>query len=480
LTNSAKLETVAWERPAILHAPTVWRDSSGPEALALAASAGLYLDAWQAWYLDQALREADGYWAASEVGINVPRQNGKGAILEARQITGLFLLREPLQIHTAHEFKTCYEHFLRVKSLIQSTPDLHRYVKKYREGSGEQSIELVSGERIRFLARSKNAGRGFSAPTIYLDEAYALVPGEIAAIQYAQSSFEATAQLWLFSSQALKTSTVFRGLRSRAILAAEGKSDEPRLLYAEWAALRDGNRNDPKQWARANPGFPHRIGPEAIKTELRTAGNNPELLANFDRERLGIIDESEDGAETVVDLALWASLAMSWAMTDPVALVLDVSPDDRNATLAAVEPDGDGLFHIDIVRRGEGTAWLVEACEKACNASGLSVSIDAKGPAGAHLHRLRAAGVPVAEVSSVEVGRAASSFIAAVNARRVRHLGNTSLANALTGATRTESGDSPGRWSRRTSTVDITPLVASSIALALAEAAPNLRPLFAN
>jgi hypothetical protein len=32
----------------------------------------------------------DGKWAAFEVGLDVSRQNGKGGILEARELAGLF------------------------------------------------------------------------------------------------------------------------------------------------------------------------------------------------------------------------------------------------------------------------------------------------------------------------------------------------------------------------------------------------------
>jgi hypothetical protein len=54
---------------------------------------------------------ADGKWAAFEVGLNVARQNGKGSILEARELAGLFLLGERLIIHSAHEFATSLEAF---------------------------------------------------------------------------------------------------------------------------------------------------------------------------------------------------------------------------------------------------------------------------------------------------------------------------------------------------------------------------------
>jgi len=69
------------------------------------------LDDWQRFALDCALGErADGKWAAFEVGIVVPRQNGKGAILEARELAGLFLFDEQLILHSAHEFKALDVH----------------------------------------------------------------------------------------------------------------------------------------------------------------------------------------------------------------------------------------------------------------------------------------------------------------------------------------------------------------------------------
>ena len=74
--------------------------------------AGLFLDDWQQFVLRHALGErADGKWAAQTVGLTVGRQNGKGSILEARELAGLFLLGEQLIIHTAHLQKTATQHF---------------------------------------------------------------------------------------------------------------------------------------------------------------------------------------------------------------------------------------------------------------------------------------------------------------------------------------------------------------------------------
>ena len=52
------------------------------------------------------------------------RQNGKGTILEALELAALFLFPDVrLILHSAHEFKTAAEAFLRVRTLIEDNPD---------------------------------------------------------------------------------------------------------------------------------------------------------------------------------------------------------------------------------------------------------------------------------------------------------------------------------------------------------------------
>jgi hypothetical protein len=71
----------------------------------LASIAGLHLDEWQQNVIIGSLGEVrPGKWAAFEVGAVVPRQNGKGSILEARELAGMFLFDEKLIIHSAHDF----------------------------------------------------------------------------------------------------------------------------------------------------------------------------------------------------------------------------------------------------------------------------------------------------------------------------------------------------------------------------------------
>ena len=87
--------------------------------------------------LESGLRRRGGKWAAFEVGLIVARQNGKGTVLEALELAALFLFPDVrLILHSAHEFKTAQEAFLRVRALIEDNPDFDRAGVADPDGGG--------------------------------------------------------------------------------------------------------------------------------------------------------------------------------------------------------------------------------------------------------------------------------------------------------------------------------------------------------
>jgi phage terminase large subunit-like protein len=177
--------------------------SAGQEAIELAATAGLQLDPWQRNILRHSLGErTDGTWTAFEVAVIVSRQNGKGAILEARELAGLILFGERLILHSAHEMKTASEAFRRVRDLFTNYDDLRRRVAKVTLQRGDEGIELKNGARLRFVARSPGSGRGFSGDCVILDEAYAVTADQIDAMLPTLSA-RPNPQVWYTSSPPL-------------------------------------------------------------------------------------------------------------------------------------------------------------------------------------------------------------------------------------------------------------------------------------
>jgi hypothetical protein len=107
------------QEPRICHYPE-YVSSAGVEAIELAQLAGIHLDPWEILVLMHSLGERpDGKWAAFEIGLDVPRQNGKGTVEEVREMTGAILLGEKLIIHSAHEQATASEQFLRLLERLE-------------------------------------------------------------------------------------------------------------------------------------------------------------------------------------------------------------------------------------------------------------------------------------------------------------------------------------------------------------------------
>lgn len=445
------------QTPRVLHRPTGALSSSGAEAVALAKLAGLELDPWQQMALDVSLGErADGSWAAFEVGLVVGRQNGKGSVIEARELAGLFLFDEELIVHTAHVFSTAKEGFRRIRRLIEGTPDMAAKVAQIRQSNEEVSIELRSGQRLRFLARNSVTGRGLTGDCVILDEAYRLGPDEMGALLPTLSA-RPNPQIWYTSSAAKRDSVQLHQTRRRALARS---SD--RLAWLEWSidpALDD--EDDPAAWAKANPALGRRISLEFIRGEREAL--DP---AEFRRERLGVPDEPTGTVQPAIDPVRWAKLAgPDSEPAGPVAFTVDVAPGGRDASIAMGGLTADGRIHAELIDARPGTDWIdARRAELEDRWPGAVWALDPASPA----LELRTGGV-WHELTAKDVGEAFAALTAGVRDgtllwRTTEQLEPKLLA-AMAGAVKQDYADGAARWSRRRSGVDISPLVALTLAV---------------
>lgn len=427
--------------------------SSGEEAIALAASAGLHLDPWQQTVLRQALGERpDGQWAARDVGLIVPRQNGKGAVLEALELAALFLFGERLVLHTAHEMKTAKNHYERMQALIRGAPFLDAQVKQWRNSNEEISIELVDGAKLRFIARSTGSGRGFSAHRLICDEAMILTPESLSALLFTLA-VAPNPQTWYVGSAGFETSALLARMRDRGAAGTD-----PGLAYFEWSAVDDAELDDEAAYAAANPALGRRLRLETVRTERASL---PEV--QFARERLGIW--APTGGETVIDATAWAALAdRTSVLTEPAVLSIDVNPDRTVATVGGASARADGTVHVEAVENRAGTGWVVDRVAGICaQRTVTAVVVDSAGPAAALRQALQAREVPVVEIGAREYSQACGAFYDAVQDGSLRHRGQQNLESAVDAARKRALGDS-WAWHRRNARSDITPLVAVTLA----------------
>ena len=444
---------------------------------------GFDLDEWQQLVLRESLGESrPGSWAAIEVGLVVSRQNGKGAILEARELVGLFLLQEPLLIHSAHQFKTAQEHFLRLSGRIEDVPELKRRVKAIRTGAGEQGIILKSGARLRILARKGGSGRGFSAPFVAFDEAMDLPESTVGDMIPTQSAMRRR-QRWYTGSAVDQfehpDGIVFARVRERGI-----RGGDKRLAFFEWSVdvddpekLTPGEMLDDHVIATANPGYNIRISREAVEEELASLAPRTAAVERFGAGDWPAVDGA---AQHVISIDRWLELVDDAStITGKPVLCFDVSPTREFAAIAAAALRADGLIHVEVLDHGRGTGWIVDRlAELKHQLKPAAILCDGVGPASSLLPELQGRRITIESVTATEHGQACGLFFDAVEDRKVRHLGTQELLSALKGAAKRPLGEA-WAWSRRNSTVDITPLVACTLAYSKAAAVRKSRPLVA-
>lgn len=477
------------QRPRISHLQS-GIGTLGREAVELAALAGLELDPWQQWVLEQSLmqkaelfyngetKEWQNKWAAKDVGLVVARQNGKGSILEAREIAGLFLLGEKTIIHSAQDFATSGEHYRRLESLIRGTRELDAEVKGYYQSNGKEAIELKNGNRIVFKTRTAKLGRGFSPQLVVLDEAMFLDEVAMAALLPTLSAQD-NPQIWYTGSAGTLDSTEFGRVRNRALTG-----DDPFLFFAEWSidycnifCPIDCTEHDPidtvESYAKANPGLGIRISVDTVRGEQLQMSKD-----KFLRERMSVGTWPEDSD-------MWGMIPeRSWkSVEDPnseikskFVLAVDTNPDRTYSSIVAAGQNDDDMTHVEVTGDEDGlhyrpgVQWVIPTIQAiALKGKPVCVVIDKASPAGTFIDQLEDLGIEVISPLAREYAQACGDFHTSVVPKRgeqttLAHIGQTPLYYAVAGAAKRDLADS-WAWSRANSAVDISPLVAATLAM---------------
>ncbi|MFI7339579.1 hypothetical protein ACIBUY_16805 [Streptomyces sp. NPDC050085] len=181
----------------------------------------------------------------------------------------------------------------------------------------------------------------------------------------------------------------------------------------------------------------------------------------------------------------WRALAVADAERGQgVAFALDMTPERSPAAICAAFPWRGGV-HVTVVDHRPGTGWIVQRARELHERWGPRCwMVDGAGPAGSLIAALEddedGIGVTVVQPKAREVAAACGQFYDAVAAQEITHFDDAPLASALAGAQKRPLGDA-WAWARRIVSVDISPLVAATLAkwrlgaeVEEEEGAPNL------
>lgn len=479
------------QRPRLESVPPIRFNNASRDCIALAQKAGLFLDDWQQYVLKGMLGQDENHmWSAFEVLIIVSRQNGKGSILEARELFGLFVLpSDKLLIHTAHEHKTSAEHFMRVWSLVENNPEFSKQVKRHSTAYGREFIETIAkptiilgaggrqvrsrgSKRLIFIARSGGSGRGFTGDFIAYDEDMILDAAKVSA-SLPSLSARPNPQVVYAGSAGLETSTQLANVRRRGVAGTS-----KRLAFYEWSIdphdadcpkdCKDHAGDDPdseESVAKANPAYNIRITPRFIETEKEAfEGMREEYL----RERLGVGTYPAPADGWLVIPKAWYQKCTDKTDNPPRVqspiFAIDASPNRKHAAIAVAGRRPDKLTGIQITDYRDDIKWVVDRAVQIHEKwKPKAWIVDKRAAAGSLVTELTNAGLPIEWLQASQVAHASGLFYDGFKEGDIRHYGQDELRNALAGADTRKLSES-WAFDRVNSGVDISPLMAAALA----------------
>lgn len=398
-------------------------------ALPMFEQLGLTAKEWQEPIVEAALaRDKRDKYLYREVGLSVPRQNGKSFIVCLICVYCGLVLGERIA-YTAHRNDTAGEMFESISRILESEDapkDITDAVSKIRKANGQWGVYFKNGGFIRFTTRSSGLGRGRGFERLILDEAQDLTSSELASIASTLSANKnKNAQVIYLGTPPDPESEgeVFEGMHNSV-----HRGESPNTAWFEWSVDEAGDKHDESRWYLTNPSLDDLLDIEYIR-EVEASRLDAETFA---RERLGWWAES-GSYEKVIDAVAWGKCEVEIApQCGRVAYGVKFSTTGRHAALCAAameegKPPHVELVHIFDVTHGMGklAQALYSGVRTAC-----CFMVDGRGNAETLAQRVMSMGAPADYCVVAKTGdviQAASSMKDAVLAHQITHVQDDKL-----------------------------------------------------
>jgi hypothetical protein len=262
------------------------------------------------------------------------------------------------------------------------------------------------------------------------------------------------------------------GDRSMAYFEHSAEGDHPATIDPEVL-------DDPAAWEQAIPALGIRIAVESVQNERDAMG-----ARQFAVERLGIgaWSETDDTNLHPISPERWKKcIDPTSAPLDPVSFAFDVTPDHSTTSVAVAGRRQDGKWHVGVIKQLEGTDGIPDYLAKLVRENRTAaIFCDASNVAAASLlpalAKLKVPGTkpgksPVKAVTANEHGQACARLQDAVGSQgesQVFHHDTLCVTAAIDGGRKRTIGDGGWAWARVNSGVDISPIVAITLALSAA------------
>lgn len=397
----------------------------------------------------------------STIVLSVPRRAGKSTLVLAANLDRLDVIPDARCWYTCANGREVAAKLFRDEWEPMVAPLSRLY--RVRKSQGSEGVHKRRGSsRLQLFAPTATALHSTNVDTATVDEAFAADIDEGEGIMSGITPAQLTRpwrQTWIVSAGGTIASTWW----DRWLTA--GAQGLPGVAMFDWgadASAPDYDPANPAVWASAHPTAGIAFPMSVLEAEwgLRTDD------AAFERAYLNVWPRpSEALTASGVDLDAWRTASAPTVAPGRVtAIALDVAGDRSSASLAVAGPHATDPARIAVEVTWTGRVADLAAAVRAARAAHRGVPVVADSLVAASVvAELARAKVVVDPVGAGDHARACGHFTDRLTAATITHRAQAVLDDAVMGAARRPLGDA-WLWSRRRSTVDISPLVAVTLA----------------
>lgn len=444
------------------------RKTIGPEVAEVSRRLGYTPMPWQeeAWDVQYELDD-DGFLYYREARISVPRQSAKTTSTLVRQVHRCLRSEDlgwgarPVCAFTAQHARDARMKMMHDWAPAVQRSELAEDLQRFLRGAGQESLEWKNGARMICFPPNATGAHGSTFDLVDIDEAFAFADNR--AEQGARHAMitRPSPQIVIQSTAGTNESTYLKAKvddgRERVSTGADGH-----VFYLEYSVGPEDDIHNPDHWWRWMPALGFTISPAAVQLEHDTLDED-EFYRAFGNGWTGSTTQ-------IIPAVKWAEgNAPKEPRTGKVWMAVDVSPGlaghGRSASIATASYRGDSNIFVEVIESGAGFTWVADKLGELTRQHRVEkVYVDTTGPVGQILKDIERKSVAKVEVvDSRGMANACGRFHQGVLDGTVKHRDQDLLNAAVAGADKRILEDS-WAWKRRTSTADISPLVACTLA----------------
>lgn len=473
LVDSSRRSQTCEPRWATQRTPDRW--TFGRRVAAVAEKLGKPLMPWQRMVADVAgemVQDEDtGVWvpAYDEVLVTIPRQNGKTTLKLGWLIDRLVLWeawdgKPQTAVYTAQTGSEARQKFRDDWIPMWRESPWWEAVVRPRYAGDNFGMDMRGGGWVKVLNSSESAGHGKTIDLALMDEIFADADSSREQAMTPAMITRVDNQTFMASTAGDGKSTFLNSKTDagRASVAADRRRG---IAFFEWSADDDADPEDPASYETCNPALGHTLTLASVQKALdKMAPNDPDWT---ERKRAFLNIPKRSGGERVFSEELWNSILRNVPLGGSLKLAVEADPDLTVASIAAASDSGVA----EVLMHNAGVNWLLDELEAAGKATKAPVVIDMSGPVGYLAAQLEARRVKVLKFTATDTRHACAETYARISDHKVTvrpngcdHCGQVPITAAVEGAVKQPVGDG-WKWSRKTSTADVSPLMALSLAI---------------